>query len=138
ATPVSDAFFAGGHATRVLARLAARPDAVLVSDETVRDFQLQAGDLLRLQLQFAGDHAYHVVPFHYVGIVREFPTAPTDSFLVANASYVAGATGSPAFQTLLVRTSGSPPPVAAEVRAALGAGSGALVRDVVSQLKITR
>src|SRR2546425_11686155 len=123
ATPMSDAFLAGGNATQVLAKLAARPDAVLVSDETVHDFQLQPGDLLKLRLQFASDHAYHIVPFHYVGIVREFPTAPTDSFLVANASYVAGKTGSPAFQTLLVKTSASPPSVAGEVRGLLGASS---------------
>ncbi len=137
ATPMSDAFFAGGHASRVLAELAARPDAVLVSDETVHDFQLQAGDLIRLRLQFASDHAYHVVPFHYVGIVREFPTAPHDSFFVANASYVAKTTGSPAYQTLLIHTNGSPPSVAGEVRRALGSGSGATVQDIQSQLKIT-
>jgi len=138
ATPMSDAFFGGGHASQVLPLLGDRPDGVLVSDETVRDFQLQPGDLIRLQLQFANDHAYHVVPFHYVGIVREFPTAPTDSFLVANASYVAKATGSTAFQTLLIRTTGSPPAVASRVRALVGPTSGATVRDVISQLRITR
>src|SRR5439155_5437982 len=108
ATTMSDAFFAGGHGDQVLATLAARPDTVLVSDETVKDFQLQPGDLIRLRLQFAADHAYHIVPFHYVGIVREFPTAPRDSFFVANAAYVAKQTGTPAYQTVLVRTNGSP------------------------------
>src|SRR4029077_18889562 len=93
----------------VLAAMAARPDAVLVSDETVRGYQLQPGDLLRLRLQSARDLACHVIPFHYVGIVREFPTAPRDSFFVANASYVARATGSAAYQDLLVRANGSPP-----------------------------
>src|SRR5205823_9220152 len=137
ATPMSDAFFGGGHAAQVLAQLAARPDAVLVSDETVHDFQLQPGDLIRLRLQFARDHAYHIVPFHYVGIVREFPTAPRDSFFVANASYVAPQTGSSAYQTVLVRASASPPVVASEVRRALGPGSGATVRDIVSELRIT-
>src|SRR5207244_9306863 len=110
--PMSDAFCAGGHAAQVLSRLGSRPDAVLVSDETVHDFQLQPGDLLRLRLQFASDHNYHVVAFHYVGIVREFPTAPRDSFLVANASYVAQQTGTPAFQTILIRASASPVRVA--------------------------
>jgi putative ABC transport system permease protein len=138
ATPMSDAFFAGGHASQVLAQLAAKPDALLVSDETVKDFQLHLGDLIRLKLTFASDHAYHVVPFHYMGVVREFPTAPKDSFFVANASYVATQTGSPAFQTLLVRTNGSPPQVAAEVRRILGPTAGATVQDLVSQLKITR
>ncbi len=137
ATPMSDAFFAGGNASHVLAQLAARPDAVLVSDETVHDFQLQPGDLIRLRLQFVGDHAYHIVPFHYVGIVREFPTAPRDSFFVANASYVATATGTPAYQTVLVKTGASPAAVAAEVRRVLGPNAGATVQDIVSQLRIT-
>jgi putative ABC transport system permease protein len=137
ATNLSDAFFAGGDAGRVLAALASRPDGALVSDETVRDFQLQPGDLLRLRLQFASDHRYHVVPFRYVGIVREFPTAPRDSFIVVNAPYVAQRTGSTGAQTLLVRTAGSPPAVAARIRDLLGSGSGATVQDIESQLKVT-
>jgi putative ABC transport system permease protein len=137
ATPMSNAFFSGGDARASLATLAGRPDAVLVSDETVHDFQLQARDLIRLRLQFASDHRYHVVPFHYVGIAREFPTAPHDSFLVANAAYVARVTGNAAPQTLLVRTTGSPPAVAASLRTVLGPASGATVRDIVSQRTIT-
>ena len=137
ATPMSDAFFAGGNASQVLAMLRAHPDGALVSDETVHDFQLRPGDLLRLRLQFASDHRYHVVPFHYVGIVREFPTAPRDSFIVANGSYVGGRTGSSAPQTLLVKASGSPPAVAREVRGVLGPSSGATVHDIVTQLKVT-
>jgi putative ABC transport system permease protein len=134
---MSDAFFQGASAASVLAALAARPDAVLVSDETVRDYQLRPGDLLRLRLQFASDHAYHIVPFHYAGIVREFPTAPRDSFFVANASYIARATGTAAYQDMLVRASGSPPAVAGEVRHLLGPASGAIVQDIDTQLKIT-
>jgi putative ABC transport system permease protein len=137
ATPMSDALFASGDAKATLDLLASRPDAVLVSDETVHDFQLQLGDLLRLRLQFASDHAYHVVPFHYIGIVREFPTAPRDSFLVANASYVSRTTGSAAWQTMLVRTAGSPPAVASEVRRVLGPASGATIQDIVTQQRIT-
>src|SRR5690348_10450591 len=137
ATPMSDAFFQGGNAAGVLAALASRPDAVLVSEETVVNYQLRPGDLLRLRMQSARDHAYHIVPFHYVGVVREFPTAPRDSFFIANASYVARATGSPAYQDMLVRTNGSPPAVAREVRRVLGPASGAVVQDIDSQLKIT-
>jgi putative ABC transport system permease protein len=137
ATPMSNAFFQGGHASAVLAALAARRDGVLVSDETVRDYQLQPGNLIRLRLQSASDHAYHLVSFHYVGIVREFPTAPRDSFFVANASYVARATGSPAYQVMLVRASGSPPAVAATIRGLLGPASGVVVHDIDSELRIT-
>jgi putative ABC transport system permease protein len=137
ATSMSNAFFAGGNAKEVLATLASNPNGILVSDETVHDFQLQPSDTLRLRLQFASDHAFHIVPFVYAGIAREFPTAPHDSFLIANASYVAKATGSPANQTLLIKTTGSPPTVAAEVRRVLGPASGATVQDIVTTQHIT-
>jgi putative ABC transport system permease protein len=137
ATTMSNAFFAGGNAQQVLQTLATTPNGVLVSEETVHDFQLHPGDTVRLRLQFANDHAYHVVPFVYVGVAREFPTAPHDSFFVTNAAYVAQATGSPAAQTLLIRTDASPPAVAANVRNLLGPASGATVQDIVTQERIT-
>jgi putative ABC transport system permease protein len=46
------------------------------------------------------------VPFHYAGIVTEFPTAPKDSFFVTNASYVAERTGSSAVSAFLIDTGG--------------------------------
>ena len=137
ATPMSNAFFSGGSAHEILGKLASRPDGLLVSAETVNDFQLQPGDLIRIRLQFASDHAYHLVDFHYLGIAREFPTAPRDSFLIANASYVSQQTGSPAYETLLVKTSVSPPVVAGRIRDLLGPASGATVQDVETQLHIT-
>jgi putative ABC transport system permease protein len=137
ATPMSDAFFQGGSAAQALASLSGRPDGVLVSAETVKDYQLRPGDLLRLRLQSASDHAYHLVPFHYVGIVREFPTAPRDSFFVANASYIARATGSPAYQVMLARVNGAPPAVASQIRQVLGLSSGAVVQDIDTQIKAT-
>ena len=136
ATSMSDAFFAGGTAQEILQTLSSTPNGVLVSDETVKDFQLRSGDTIRLRLQFAHDHRYHVVPFTFIGVAREFPTAPHDSFLIANASYVAQATGSPAYQTVMIRTTGSPPAVAAVVRSLLGPASGATVQDIVTQQRI--
>jgi putative ABC transport system permease protein len=137
ATPMSNAFFQGGDAAGVLARLAATPDGVLVAAETVNDYQLKPGDTIRIRLQSASDGQYHPVPFRYVGIAAEFPTAPHDSFLVANARYVARATGSAGFQTLLVRTSADPQAVARRVRGLLGPASGARVSDIVSELRVT-
>ena len=106
ATNMSDAFFGGGSSARTLAALASARDGVLVSEETVSDFQLQPGDTLNLQLQSAADHQYHVVPFRFVGVAREFPTAPRDSFLVANADYIAEKTGDAAAEIVLMRASG--------------------------------
>jgi putative ABC transport system permease protein len=107
ATTLQDPYFQGAGAATMLRRLAARPDAVLVSAETVNDFQLSPGDLLRLRLQDGRTHAYRTIDFHYAGIVNEFPTAPKDSFLVANATYVARHTHSDAVGAFLVSTGGT-------------------------------
>ncbi len=106
ATSLQDAYFQGASASTLLARLSARPDAILVSAETVNDFQLVQGDQLKLRLQDAKTQRYTNVTFHYAGIVNEFPTAPKDSFLVANAAYVAAQTGSDAVGSFLVDTGG--------------------------------
>jgi putative ABC transport system permease protein len=135
ATPMSDAFFQGGRATQVLAKLAATPDGVLVSDETVKDFQLQPGDLLRLRLQDGRTKQFKTVPFHYIGVAKEFPTAPRDSFFVANQSYVARATGSDAVGAFLVQTDGTNAgAVAQRLRSQLG--TSAQVTDIVNQRKV--
>jgi putative ABC transport system permease protein len=112
ATTMSDAYFASGDAKGTLADLARTPDGVLVSQETINDYQLSRGDSINLRLQTAADHQYHVVPFHIVGVVREFPTAPKDSFLVANAAYIAQQTGSAAGEIVLIRANGDPSRVA--------------------------
>ncbi len=116
ATTISNAYFARGNAARTLALLAETPDGVLVSQETVNDFQLQPGDRLNLRLQNVADHQYHVVPFRFIGIAREFPTAPKDSFLVANENYIAEKTGSNAAEVVLTRTSANAERVAAAAR----------------------
>ena len=92
---------------------------MLVSAETVRDYQLRAGDRLTLRLASTGG-ALVAVPFHYAGIANEFPTAPKDSFLVANAGYIAHTTGNDAVGSFLVTASDPPPAVAQRLRAALG------------------
>ncbi|GAA2328953.1 FtsX-like permease family protein [Streptomyces cuspidosporus] len=107
ATSLQDAYFSGGTAKSLMSKLAARPDSVLVSEETVKDFQLAPGDTLKLRLQDSRTKAFHTVPFHYAGIVKEFPTAPRDSFFVANAAYIAKTTGSNAVGTFLVDTGGA-------------------------------
>jgi putative ABC transport system permease protein len=119
---LQDAYFAGGTAGQLLGRLASAPDSILVSEETVRDFQLRPGDTVTLRLQDGRTKALTPVTFHYAGVVREFPTAPRDSFLVANADYVARMTGSDAVGAFLIDagSGASPASVAARVRAALG------------------
>jgi len=130
ATDLSDAYFANGNAKATLSELAKTPDGVLVSQETVNDYQLALGDPINLRVQSASDHQYHAVPFRFIGIVREFPTAPKDSFLVANAAYIANVTGSSAAEVVLLRTSGNPAAVAAAAEGVVSALPGVEVRDI--------
>lgn len=124
ATSLQDAYFAGGTATTLMAKLKAQPDAILVSDETVKDFQLAPGDLLNLRLQDSRTKKLQTVPFQYAGIVKEFPTAPKDSFFVANADYITKVTGSNAVGAFLIDTGGTnQSAVAADLQQRLGAAA---------------
>ena len=133
---MSGAYFQGGDATATLAALAEIPDGLLVSQETGRDYQLQPGDKINLRLLNVADHQYRTVPFHFIGIVREFPTAPSDSFLVANAAYVAGQTGSSTAEMVLLRSRIDPARLAREVEAVLGPAPGLRVSDIDSALRL--
>lgn len=129
---LQDSWFSGGSAHALMDRLARQPDGVLVSQETVRDFQLHVGDLLRLRLQDGRTKRFRAISFHYIGVAKEFPTAPRDSFLVANQRYVSHATGSDAVGAFLVQTDGtSPKTVAHRIRAVVG--TSAQVTDIVEQ-----
>lgn len=130
ATSLSDAYFSGGTAREVMDRLAATPDGVLVSEETVSDFQLQKGDTINLRLINAGDNQYHAVPFKFIGIAREFPTAPRDSFLVANAAYISKMTNSNVSEYILMRSAIDPAQLAKQALAALGPAPGVSVKDI--------
>ena len=126
AAPLQDAFTPGSSVQGVLGRLAATPDGALLSQETLHDYQLHPGDLVKMRLKDTHG-SYLTVPFHVVGVVTEFATAPRDSFVIANRSYLARATGVTAVQTLLVRTD-QPKQVAAEISAPVGA----LVNDITA------
>lgn len=129
ATVLSNAYFGNGDAKRSLAELAATPDGAFVSEETVNDFQLSQQDTLNLRLQ-AADGQYHVVPFRFIGVVREFPTAPRDSFVIANAAYVAAHTGAAGRNVALIKVSGEHAGVLAAVRDLLKGRSDLKVSDL--------
>lgn len=130
ATGLSDAYFSGASAAGTLALLAATPDGVLVSEETVQDFQLQQGDTINLRLIDARDHQYHPVAFKFIGVAREFPAAPKDSFLVANSAYVARMTGSDASEYVLMRSKADPAALARQAASALTSDPSLKVTDI--------
>jgi putative ABC transport system permease protein len=129
ATALQDTYFQGGSARALMDQLAAHPDSVLVSAETVKDYQLHPGNLLNLRLQDSRTRQLTTVPFHYIGIVNEFPTAPKDSFFVANATYIAQQTGSNAVGAFLVDTGGqNTTAIAQRIRTLVG--TSATVTDI--------
>jgi putative ABC transport system permease protein len=130
-TALQDNYFRGGTVDQLMHALAAQPDSILVSAETVKDFQLVPGDTVNLRLQDARTHQLTTVAFHYIGVVTEFPTAPKDSFFVANAGYVAQHTGSDAIGAFLVDTGGrDTTTVAHRVQSAVG--TSATVTDIAT------
>jgi putative ABC transport system permease protein len=130
ATQLADSYFADGGAQGTLRNLTGQPDGVLVSDETVTDFQLNRGDELNLRLKSSHDSV--TVPFRFVGVVREFPTAPKDSFLVVNSAYLAAHAESGLRWTILIRSEGDPSLVAREVSRVIGPVAGVKVSDITS------
>nr|MDQ6928829.1 ABC transporter permease [Actinomycetota bacterium] len=132
---LQDAYFGGGTADEMLTRLKRQPNAVLVSDETMKDFQLHVGDPLHLRVRDAATGNLVEVTFDFVGVIKEFPTAPRDSFIVANASYIAQQTGDPSPGTFLVATNGSSPHTLAE-RVRHAVGTGATVTDIETSRRV--
>jgi putative ABC transport system permease protein len=135
AADLSNAFFASNDARGTMQKLAAQPDGALLSQETVNDFQLKVGDVVNLRLQNAKDHKYHTVPFHFIGVVREFSTAPKDSFILANEGYVASQTGDSAREVVLIRGNIPPAQLATRIKAIAADLPGARVTDLGSVLK---
>ncbi|HEY6088477.1 MAG TPA: ABC transporter permease, partial [Gemmatimonadaceae bacterium] len=135
AADLSNAFFASNDAKATMQKLSAQPDGALLSQETVNDFQLKVGDVLNLRLQNEKDHQYHPVPFTFIGVVREFSTAPKDSFILANEGYVASQTGNPAREVVLIRGDVPPAQLAKSIEPIAATLPGARVTDLGSVLK---
>jgi putative ABC transport system permease protein len=136
ATTLRDSYFIGSNARDTIARLARTPDGILVSKETIADYQLHTGDLLRLRVLDHSSGRFHVVPFHVVGVVQEFPSAPRDSFMVANLAYLSAADRAGGPNVVFAHTGSDPPAVAQRIAAATR-GDGVTVDDIRHQTKQT-
>jgi putative ABC transport system permease protein len=118
ATTLHDAYFLGGSAAQIMQRLRNRPDGILVSKETITDYSLNLGDLLNLRVLDRRTGGFKTVPFHVVGVVQEFPSAPKDSFMVANLKYLQAHDHGPGPNTIFARAGSDPAGTAARVAAA--------------------
>jgi putative ABC transport system permease protein len=132
ATSLRDSYFLGAGVSQTLARLRAHPDGILVSKETIGDYSLALGDLLKLRVLNHGTGRFAVVSFHVAGIVQEFPSAPRDSFMVANLSYLQAADHGGGPNVIFAATTADPASVARRVAAATS-GAGTSVKDIRRQ-----
>jgi putative ABC transport system permease protein len=132
ATTLRDSYFIGGGAQTMLDRLKSTRDGIVVSKETITDYSLEVGDLLRLRVLDHRSSNFRIVPFHVVGTVQEFPSAPRDSFMVANLAYLQRADHAGGPNVVFASTSDDPAAVAARVGAATK-GFGVSVKNIRQQ-----
>src|SRR2546430_6098099 len=108
------------------------PDGILVSQETVKDYSVGRGDLLRLRVLDHATGRFRVVDFHVAGVVQEFPSAPKDSFMVANLPYLSASDHGGGSNVVFARVHGDPAVVARRVTAATRT-AGTQVRNIRQQ-----
>src|SRR5204863_2592958 len=105
---------------------------VLVYMEAITGCSLDRGDLLRWRVVDHWTGRFGVARFHVVGVVQEFPSAPRDSFMVTNLSYLEQVTHDPGPNVLFVRAGGDPTALARQVATATGR-YGTNVKDIRRQ-----
>ena len=131
ATTLRDSYFLGASAQQTLARLTAMRDGILVSKETITDYQLKTGDLLNLRVLDRSTGRFHVVPFRVAGIVQEFPAAPRDSFMVANLPYLEAADHAGGPNAVFIKTAS--PAATAQAVAKVTRSDGTIVKNIDQQ-----
>jgi putative ABC transport system permease protein len=119
--PIVDSFFQGSTAASAMEALKARPDAILVSAETARDYSIVPGDRIRIRVPDTSGNL-KTVDFTMAGIALEFPSAPKDAFLVANQAYVSAQTGNDRISFVLARADGDVGLASANLTQRLGSG----------------
>jgi putative ABC transport system permease protein len=78
---------------------------------------------------------FHVVHFHVVGVVQEFPSAPRDSFMVANLPYLQAADHAGGPNVVFAKAANPPGTAAAVARAT--AADGTIVKSLSQQAQQT-
>ena len=135
ATTLRDSYFLGAGARQTISRLERMRDGILVSKETINDYQLKIGDLLNLRVLDHRTGRFHVVPFHVAGIVQEFPSAPRDSFMVANLAYLQAADHAGGPNVIFIKAAN--PADTARAVAAATRTDGTIVRNIDQQTQQT-
>jgi putative ABC transport system permease protein len=97
-----DSFFLDGSGAAAMAALKADPAAVLVDWELARDFNIQTGDSVKIQLEGLGGREV-TANLHAAGRFRHFPGFPQHVDLVTNLAYYQAITGLATVDFFLLR-----------------------------------
>lgn len=139
-TDLSDSFFVGGTARQMMAKLETTPNGILISPEMAKDYDIATGDTVKIRLFDEKNNQYVTVPFQVVGVVREFSTAPKDSFLVANRAFLDQQIGTDNVSLFLLRTNQAPQDVARNIQTTYGTDTKIQVQsinEITAQLATT-
>ncbi len=136
ATTLRDSYFIGESARSAISKLKTTPDGILVGKETITDYSLAPGDLLRLRVLDRSTGAFRVIPFHVVGVVQEFPSAPKDSFMVTNLSYLQRVSQGAGPNVVFAKAAGDPRAVSSRIAAATRS-DGTIVKNIRQQTQQT-
>jgi putative ABC transport system permease protein len=121
-TEPADSFFIDMNAAQAMQDLANVPNGVLVSQELANSYDIRLGDpvIIRLPRTASADSPMIEIRLQTVGIIRFFPTAQQDDFLVMNLSFMQSVTHNDKISYFLIRTSDAPHDVAIRLQDTLG------------------
>jgi putative ABC transport system permease protein len=121
-TEPADSFFINMNAAQAMQDLANVPNGVLVSQELANSYDIRLGDpvIIRLPCTASADSPMIEIRLQTVGIIRFFPTAQQDAFLVMNLSFMQSVTHNDKINYFLIRTFDSPHDVAIRLQETLG------------------
>ena len=127
-----DSFFVNTTSAQAVADLNNTPNGVLISQEMAKAYDIQVGDsvIINLPRTQAADSPTTEIRLQAVGIMRFFPTAQKDVFLVMNQSFLQNVTRNDKISYFLVRTSGSPHNVALNIQDSLGSQTSLKTEDI--------
>ena len=130
ATTLSDAYFGNGSAAATLATLARHAGWRAGFRGDRERFPVPSRRPINLRLQNAADHSITSSRFTSPASSASFRPRPKNSFLVANADYVARRTGADIAEIVLLRSSGDPAALAERARAIVASLPGVRVADI--------
>jgi len=118
----ADSFFTNGNAAQAMQDLANVPNGVFVSQQLADAYSIGIGDpvIIRLPRTASADSPMIETRLQTVGIIRFFPTAGSDNFLVMNLPLMQSVTRNDKISYFLIRTSDSPHDVAIRLQETLG------------------